>query len=59
MDNKLKFELTTPEADLVVRGLGKLPYDQSFALITNLQNQFQVQTAKTEKKPKVPAAEKK
>jgi len=43
---KLKFELTRAEADLMIEGLSELPLKRSFALVTNLQNQFQVQTAK-------------
>ena len=48
VEDKLNFEMTRTEADLMIRGLGKLPLEESLPLVTNLQNQFQAQTAKPE-----------
>ncbi len=52
--DKLTFVLTPEEADLAVRALGEMPYKTTAKLISNLQNQYQVQTAtkkKSEAKP--------
>lgn len=40
---KLTFEMTVEEANLVLEGLGQLPFKQVFALISNLQEQAQEQ----------------
>ncbi len=53
MDKKnLTFNINQAEADLIVRALGELPYKTSFALITNLQNQYQIQTAESKPEAK-------
>ena len=51
-DKNLVFKFTKAGADLMIAGLGKLSFEISAALITDLQNQFQEQTVKPkEEKP--------
>lgn len=36
---KLTFDLTVEEANLILEGLGKLPFERVFSLVNNIQEQ--------------------
>ena len=42
---KFTFELTADEANLVMAGLGKLPFEAVFNLVSKIQQQAQEQSA--------------
>lgn len=49
---KLKFELTVPEAEIIIQALGKLPYEQAAPVIQSIVGQAQRQMQDTTKPKK-------
>ena len=50
---KLTFQFTKEEANIMVGALGKLPYESSAQLIASLNKQFQEQSAKANQEKKL------
>lgn len=49
-----QFEMNEQEANLIIAGLGKLPFESVVALITKLQMQYQAQLNPPEQPPQEP-----
>ena len=47
----IKLDLTIEEANLVLAALGRLPYDQVFKIVENIQRQAQEQLNNTQHTP--------